>query len=74
MMAIFLPPRFTCFLVMHEVAGEWVLDGAATIAALASQGRRHLVTFGAYTAELELEVVSNAVNRGARSSEDIVMK
>ena len=53
MLALFLRPQLLRSLVFK---GD-VLDGAATIASLASLGRQHLVTYSCYTGELELDVV-----------------
>ena len=53
MLALFLRPQLLRSLVFK---GD-ILDGAATIASLASLGRQHLVTYSCYTGELELDVV-----------------
>ena len=56
MLALFLRPKLVDKLVIKDD----VLDGAATLAALASLGKQHLVTYSCYTGELELEVVKKS--------------
>ena len=53
MLTLFLRPELLDKLVIVDD----VLDGAATLAALASHGKQHLVTYSCYTCELELDVV-----------------
>ena len=57
MLALFLRPKLLYKLVIKDD----VLDGAATLAALASLGKQHLVTYSCYTCELELDVVRKSI-------------
>ena len=45
----------------YLVLKKGVLDGAASLAALASLGKQHLVTYSCYTCELELDVVRKSI-------------
>ena len=57
MLALFLRPNLLDYLVRKK----GVLDGAASLAALASLGKQHLVTYSCYTCELELDVVRKSI-------------
>ena len=57
MLALFLRPDLLDYLVLKK----GVLDGAASLAALASLGKQHLVTYSCYTCELELDVVRKSI-------------
>ena len=63
MVAIFAPPSWMAKLEWQEEALD-KLDMAATVLNWLRQSGKQLVTFGAFTAELELDIARTAVQKG----------
>ena len=66
--------------LMHKLVydKDGILDGSRSFAILAAEGRKHLVSFAVYTAELELDVVKAAFDfdqrdKNAMDTKDEIM-